>query len=420
MIKTTADILEAIRAKEVQLLDRQKIRHGPIIGSMYEGLTKSMLEKSLFEGLDLRVSQGFITNPQGVRSKQIDCMLVEGDGEQIPYSDNYIYPIRQVIAVIEVKKSLFAADLSNAYENLHSVVETIDKRVKSDQELRDAWRSITHTEIPTAGEIDQLSIEEEMMLRSLIYEHILPVRIAFGYHGFATEHKLRQAFVEYIEGTAKKGIKQLGFAPHSFPNLILSGDNALVKTNGMPYGGPMREGDWLVYGSLHDRSMLLFLELIWSRISYRFKLGSSMFDDTLQRFASLLWVKYDKDMGGWRYIVDHIAKKTLESGPIETTWEPIEVTEAQFEILNILGKKEFISMAADEDFREFVAVYDIEDVDSFVDNLVQTGLVFLDKDRNLRYLTDQCATAIIPDGRFFAGENKSGEFVRWMNKEIEK
>ena len=69
MINTVVDLLESFRTQEVKLLDQQGIQHGPSIGSMYEGLTHSILNRAVFENLDLRVVQGFIMNPEGNQSK---------------------------------------------------------------------------------------------------------------------------------------------------------------------------------------------------------------------------------------------------------------------------------------------------------------------------------------------------------------
>src|SRR4051812_32636308 len=102
MIRTIADLLETIRREETKLLDEQNIKHGPMIGDMYEGLTREILENTVFEDLDLRVTNGLISNSSGDYTNQIDCMLVQGEGKKLPYADHFIYNIEQVVAVIEV------------------------------------------------------------------------------------------------------------------------------------------------------------------------------------------------------------------------------------------------------------------------------------------------------------------------------
>lgn len=48
-------------------------------------------------------------------------MIVVGEGEQIPNTQDYIYDIGQVIMVIGGKKNLHSKGLSDGYDNLRSV-----------------------------------------------------------------------------------------------------------------------------------------------------------------------------------------------------------------------------------------------------------------------------------------------------------
>ena len=108
MINTIKELLESIRIQGINEISKfSHIKHGPTIGDMYEGLTKEMLNKAIFKDLNLKVCSGFICNRENELSKQIDCMIVVGDGIEIPYIKAYKYDISQVIAVIEVKKDLF-------------------------------------------------------------------------------------------------------------------------------------------------------------------------------------------------------------------------------------------------------------------------------------------------------------------------
>lgn len=88
------------------------IKQPGLIGDMYEGLTSELLNKSIFEGLDLRIASGKVKNNSGFLSSQIDCMLVVGDGDNIPFTNKKVYHYSQVIAVLEVKKILTKKKLS--------------------------------------------------------------------------------------------------------------------------------------------------------------------------------------------------------------------------------------------------------------------------------------------------------------------
>jgi hypothetical protein len=78
---------------------------------MYEGLSKEILAKTLPFGINLQIVDGFIIDADGKNSPQIDCMLVKRIEERIPYSSSVRCKIEDVVAIIEVKKNAYAADL---------------------------------------------------------------------------------------------------------------------------------------------------------------------------------------------------------------------------------------------------------------------------------------------------------------------
>lgn len=416
MVRTVADLLEAMRSKELEILDRQKIKHGPTIGGMYEGLTRAMLDRAVFEGLNLRVVQGVIEGVDGRQSKQIDCMLVTGDGQQLPYSENFIYPTSQVIAVVEVKKNFYSADLASAYGNLLSLVDVLDPSVAGGAAFRDAWRGIMGSELP--NETLELSLQDRFMYNTLLVESVLPVRIALGYHGFASEFSLRKAFLKHIETNALNAPEPtLGFEPHSFPNLIMSGPHALVKLNGLPFFDRMsNDGLWRIYGSASGISMRLMLEVIWTKLAYRFELGAGIFGDdlTMERLATLLSGRpYEAEDGipGWEYDFHEFTVEELEAEPNEGSWEPVTLTFEQYSVISTLclGK----TVHFDAEFRTFLQRMNINP-DAFLYDLLKTRLVYVDGAGKLNLLTDACTTATLPDGRYIAGENKTGRLTRWI------
>lgn len=117
MIRTVADFLHQLVEAEVARLDAVDIVHGPTIGEMYEGLSADLLRRAVPEQLGLRVVDGFITDGLGNRSGQVDCMLVRGSGDPIPYTDAFVWPVKDVIAVFEIKKRLHHDDLVDASPN---------------------------------------------------------------------------------------------------------------------------------------------------------------------------------------------------------------------------------------------------------------------------------------------------------------
>ena len=112
MIRTISDLLNEFIKKEVEILNEQDIKHPTTIGSMFEGLTEEILHQSLFEGLNLKVvKNSFISGCD----TEFDILLVEGEGEQIPYTTRYRFLPEQVLAVIQVKKNLYSKDIKEGY-----------------------------------------------------------------------------------------------------------------------------------------------------------------------------------------------------------------------------------------------------------------------------------------------------------------
>jgi len=207
MIHSVYDLIRAIKEHGLPEIEKYlNIQHNPTIGDMYEGLTLELARKSIFNQFDLRVTTGKIKNELGQISDQIDCMVVIGEGETIPFTNKHIYDVNKVVAVIEVKKNLFTKDLDSAYNNLKSVKDIAEPNRGMDATmLRNAFRSITKVELPEPDKVDKLTFTQQMIYHSLVMECYLPARIVFGYNGFTNEHSLREHFIKYIEG--KQDIK---------------------------------------------------------------------------------------------------------------------------------------------------------------------------------------------------------------------
>jgi hypothetical protein len=71
MIRTIEDLLINLVSAGRMLIDNSGVNHRPSIGDMYEGLTKSVLEKTVFTGLNLNIiTSSFIENKKGERSHE--------------------------------------------------------------------------------------------------------------------------------------------------------------------------------------------------------------------------------------------------------------------------------------------------------------------------------------------------------------
>lgn len=279
------------------------------------------MSKAIFEEFDLKVCSGFIENSDKEVSKQIDCMIVTGEGKKIPYTNDYIYDIHQVIAVIEVKKDLFSRTLESAYMNLLSVKKVVkaDKDMQIDR-LEEAYKVIAGKQLPSRNELKDLSEAEQYLYHALVVEAYMPVRITLGYGGFTTEEGLRDAFISFLE----KNLKEKGYGITSIPSVIIAGENSLLKTNGIPFGIVEKDnnlGEWIAMASTNKSPVLLLLNLIWARLYYLFgNIQENIFDNYNIQFNPLLRVKGNRN--GWEYTY---IRTQLQENSIGK-WEPIEIS----------------------------------------------------------------------------------------------
>ena len=233
MINNLSDLLKAFVEAEKKALNKYDITHRPTIGEMYEGLTKELVSKSIFAGMNLVVStQSFI---EGCET-EFDVILAEGKGEQVPYTTSYKYKPSQVIAVIQVKKTLNAQELRNSYENLRQVANVYQK-VFSDMDgtmVSDTFKNICHKEL-SAYEKGQLNTQEEYIYHTLVMDCYFPLRIVLGYNGYKTEEGFREAFIEFLDTKKSTEDNKIpGYSPMILPNLIISDGFTLAKLTGCP------------------------------------------------------------------------------------------------------------------------------------------------------------------------------------------
>lgn len=425
-INTISELLVEFVSAEKEILDSQNIKHPTTIGTMYEGLTEEILNRSVFLGLGLKVvTNSFI---EGCDS-EFDVMLVIGDGEKIPYTDRYKYQPDRVVAIIQVKKNLYSKDLKEGYENLQFLINHFEE-VEPDKYVgrifRDGFRMIAKKDV-TVKNSGELSDDEELIFTTLRIEALLPIRIIWGYNGFASEFKFRESFFDYLKQNTSTDVtdKVPGFGPNNFPNLIICDKYALIKQNGMPFGYSKTENEWWpFYTSTSYNPTYFFLETIWSRLSYMFEqipteiFGEDLSMEPVNRFLEARVKKTDTHLG-WEYNYFFVEKKTLEGHVEVAAWEPAEIDEIQHVIITELCEKGEIDLVKDKDLQQFVLSGNYASVEQFLDSLKDTGLVYIEKDK-LRLLTDRCQCAVLPNGKFYAGEDKSGRFTNWILKQMER
>ena len=423
MILDISNLLRSFADKEVQVLEEAKIRHAPTIGEMYEGLTADILDRTIPPGLDLQVVSGFAEDHMGQLSNQIDCMLVRGEGTPVPYTSKFKWHIKDVIAVIEVKKDLFSKGLDEAYHQLRGVQETYSSWIQNNKgggkydvtPSRRAFSEITGTVAPSYEQLSSLPPELEHIFHAVMGDQFAPIRIAFGYGGFSSEYGLRKGFLKFLEDKTL----QHGYGPHAFPQQIVAGGASLVKFSGHPYRSAMNEDKMLLMASSAANPLLIMLELIWTRLSYIQPMPELFGEDLrLEGFSPLLWAnlaEHPNNPGqyGWMLTANNYSKKELDESPDFRDREPNELTPEQFMIMKQLCQKETIDVT-DPELRA-CATHAGLNFEEFIDSLIDTRLVARNGDI-LELTTVECACVILPDGRYVAADNNTGRLTRWVDR----
>lgn len=420
MIRNIADIIKAFSDEERAKLDAFEVEHRPTIGAMYEGLTNTILEKSIPVNINLKIVSGVIFDCSGDMTGQIDCMLVEGEGEKIPYTDLYKWHVKDVICVFEVKKNLYSKDLNEAFFHLRKVLSSYFRYLESGfsnkkidiSNAQKAFSMMTGNLAPEYHRADSLDFEEQHIFHTLLVEQMSPVRIIFGYHGFKSEYSFRESMVNFIESHV--GEKEFGVT--SFPQLVICGDYSLLKANGFPYCPTIRNGYWDFYLSSSDNPIIFIIELIWTKLRNRYP-DLALWDDDLSLENMNFFIRckpMDVPEGkGWEYRYEEIPKSVLENIACSKKWEPVYLDDNQYLVLNMVCSKGRQNIK-DFDFLNYLKKEGIS-IDDFISTLLKTGLFAMD-DNDLVLIAENCTSMILPSGDIVAAENNTGRLTKWLKE----
>ena len=418
-IDSLSELLGAFVESQNKVLDAMDIKHPTTIGSMYEGLSRDVLQSAIFKGIDLRVITNSFINGCDT---EFDVMIVEGDGEEIPYTNRFKYSANQVLVVVQVKKTLYGNDLKDSFANLQFIVNQYED-VKPEQWMNklfdDSLRGICG-KTPEAYVKNELSLYEDTVSQSLRSESRLPLRIVWGYNGFASEHALRESFVKFLSenmSTADKQIK--GFGPNNFPNLIICDDYTIMKMDGMPFVAPLdNDGWWTFLATTHYNKMRFLLESLWTRLSYKYSLSQDIFGEDLQKEPATVFLRlrYKRENGaeGWEFDYWPATGKQLNDNYEVEEWMPVEIDKAQLFVLREMGKRGAINWADDHELHDFVIKEGYASIEDFVKIFCDTRLVCCEG-KYLKYLTDECV-CVCCGCKWYAADNKDYRLRNWLLK----
>lgn len=420
MITTLADVLRALQDAEAARLKEQGITHGPTIGAMYEGLTKDILERAIPPGLDLRVVSGFIEGVEGAPlSSQVDLMLVRGEGKQIPYTDNYIWPIEDVLVVFEVKKTLGGSELRDALTKMWKVTSLAQEYKTaggySDREIAFACKifaKLTGYNLPVSDN-HLLPTSLRIIFSAMVRESLYPVRVIWAYDGYKTEEGLRQGAENLFFGESENfGSK--GFM--SFPSLVTCGSFSLVKLNGFPYFNPHADfqDTWDVMASSSDNPTKILLEQVWTKISSEANLKLPL-DDTLQQEALALLFRFeyvDKMVNGQRiygFEGRSFANFPMnkKAGGAPSTWSPEVSDELQARVLLETVEVGYLDLK-EEWFQELCAQYGANPEDVLLKFVRQRTMAWVNAERTrVEPIEPENRIVLMPDGSVAISDNPS-------------
>jgi len=422
MLTSIANILRELQEKEATKLSQEHITHAPTIGSMYEGLTRNLLDRAIPVALDLRVVSGFVEGYDKRLGPQTDAMLVTGEGRQIPYVDAFVWPIQNVIAVFEVKKNLYGADLDDAFIKLRTINDMFGEYAQNTPDAKfeigpafNAFARLTGLYPRSREEIAGLPEELQFFFHLLVTEQVGPIRVVLGYEGYVDEFGLRRGFSEYLEQNTSIS---RGFGLGSFPNLIICRNNSLLKMNGQPYISPLVDDWWIAVVSNSENPIRLLIELIWTRLSNQFKQYFPM-DDTLQmeRLAPFLLARIARrgQTIGWEY-QQHVLEKNELMSIEPTRWTPRDVDENEWVILQQVANKGELD-TRDPHFRSW-AREEKFDPDEAISKLVSDRLLARVDEFHVRILaTGDLITAFMPSGQTIA-TSETDLAALWMMEQL--
>jgi hypothetical protein len=427
MILTVSDFLEEFKNFALAKIenDDSDVKHRPTIGNIFEGLTSELLDKAIFEDLDLRIVQkSFIYNDSEAISSEMDCMLVVGSGLKISFTNQYKYHVKDVIAIFQVKKNLYANDIDDSHQNLRSVINVSEPREAEPfvgKLHRGAYKLLTSKEIPSEERRKRFTDRENIVYHLLMMDAFHPLRIVIGYYGYTSEFGLREGFVTKLESILEGGPTK-GYSPVSFPNLYICGNSTIIKCNGMPMGIPFKDEEfyWHLLVSSTGKPMYHLLQLIWTRLSFKFGLGSQIFGDdfdleSIHPFLSCKETKIGSENWGWEFFYHELNKEKLSRPMTPIPWEPCQISMSKYLILLMLVEEGVIDIKNNNRFNNFLSSEKLEP-SKIIKELEEARLVFVDEGK-MGLLVDELMMVLGSDNIIYAGENKSGEMANFISKQ---
>jgi hypothetical protein len=266
------------------------------------------------------------------------------------------------------------------------------------------------------------SVTKEGVFYAMKWEALMPARILLSYDGYKIEGGLRDAFTKFLTSKKPPGeVRTHGYSPLHFPNLIISGNSAIIKNNALPYTMPMKDDQWTVYTSTFGNPMRHLIEVIWARMCHMYGLDPLIFGEDLtikgvNNFMKANMVNIDGQRG-WCFQYQNVSKERLSKVSVDKEWAPVKLTKEQFRIIEYLCENGKLAINR---VNSYLHDYNLKvDVGSFIEEFMATGLVYLIDQKTIVLATKQCQARVTRDG-IFCADNNTGRLTRWLAKNYPK
>lgn len=426
MISKASELLELFIQEETKKLGEVIMPHMPTLGSAYEEITKQGIDQNFAipKTLNIHMVSGFIEMGGEMLPEQIDCMLVCGNGKRYGITTQYIYDIEDVLCIFEVKKTLSKNDFSDAIKHLAKIRKKFSKYfehklINENYEpdvsvVNSRFSQLTGKVAPERYlGIHQLPESEQLLYYGLVQEFFAPVSIIHGYSGYKTEQGLRNAFLDIVEET--KIADGIGVGIPSIPSLVTSGEFSLVKGNGFPFLGISQDNKWVPVLSTRYNSAKLILELIWGKISMKFRVSMPYNDGLyIENLAPLLIVETLRigDVFGWKYSSIEPSEKYLRRKD-DNYWSPVKISEAEVGAIEMMAfHGGYIEL--NDDYASYLKDRYQISIGDLKENLISTRLFMLENGC-IRPIHNETHMITCEDGSGYIA-NEINRFNVWCNQ----
>lgn len=344
MIKTASELLTAFILAERKNVESINMSHMPTLGTAYERIVSSGIDSRfvLPPGLGLKVVSGFI---QGLPN-QIDCMLVRGDGVRYGLTDEYIYPIDQVLCVLEVKKTLYKSEFQDGMAHL-AAVQNLFLRKFADEHWRLGESAFDHARLsfsritgraaPSPASLDTVPVADRMLFATLARQMYAPITVLLGFDGYTTEQGLRTALNDLLDSDLGRSSSA---TPDFMPNLVSVGDFSLIKCTGQPYVAWDDNDEWVTVVSCRHNPAQILLEVLWTKIDrfcdVRMPFGPISEKETLEKAIACRAVERE-NVVGWEFTTTEKSERFLKDRPAATPWLPCMLSKPAVSMVQVMA-----------------------------------------------------------------------------------